>query len=57
MENEVNAHKMLHDPQVIGNMDSKQIEELAKSAGYGEESCRKAANAWALERMRRELPP
>jgi len=51
------AWSMLHDPQVVGNLDSKVYMELYRDAGYSEEQVQYAGNSWANMRIDRGLEP
>ncbi len=53
---QVQAYKLLHDPQVGGTATPDQLLDLCKRAGYPEESAQKAASQRANERLDHGLP-
>ena len=55
LENEVTSWQMLHDPQVVGSLTSKEFYELCLRAGYGEKASMQAARDRAWARMEKNL--
>ena len=53
---QVQAWEMLHNPQVVGTLNTEEFFELCKTAGYSKQAAQKAASAWAWKRMQKELP-
>lgn len=55
LEKEVQAWRMLHDPEVMGKLTGQQVEELSLAAGYGKKAAEKAGLDRRWERMKAGL--
>lgn len=53
---QVQAYRMLHDPQVGGQFGPNEILGLCREAGYGEEAAQKAASERGKQRLDQGLP-
>jgi len=49
------AWKMLHDPEVVGRMETEKYLDLCLAAGYSQEASERAAREFGLERLRKGL--
>ena len=54
--NVVQAWEMLHDSNVVGNLNTEEYYDLCLAAGYSEEASQRAARDWGLKRLRKDLP-
>ena len=55
--NVAKAWEMLHDPKVIGGLNTKAYMQLCRDAGYSEESVQKAGTDWYNKRLDAKLEP
>ncbi len=52
----VEAYEMLHDPEVVGKLNTEAYLDLCLAAGYGKEASERAARDWGVNRLRKNLP-
>jgi hypothetical protein len=57
LEREVQAWKMLHDPELLADMRTGTFMSLMRQAGYSEGAVQKAGTAHYNDRLDREVPP
>jgi hypothetical protein len=50
------AWKMLNNPDVVGRLNTEEYLQLCLDAGYSQAESEKAASAWALKRLRKDMP-
>ena len=55
--NRVMAWRILRDPQQGGHLSAEEILDVARQAGYDEETAQKIATRRGFERSQKNLPP
>ena len=51
----VRAFEWLHDPKVVGNMQTAEYLSLCLQAGYSKDEAERAARDWGFARLQRGL--
>jgi hypothetical protein len=49
----INSWKLLHNPEVVGNLNMEEYLDLCLDAGYSQEASQRAAKDWGLKRLRK----